>query len=110
MTYRLWYIITWPLLYWQVFLRIGCCFTDLGVATNALDAKLGCICIVFKRKMPTIFNQLQNDKLNTQPILCAYGTRVLPSFFCGSLLVILKNAVNWIYGVIGILYSHLQSC
>jgi hypothetical protein len=29
-------------------------------------------------------------KLNTQPILCAYGTRVLLSFFCGSLLVILK--------------------
>jgi hypothetical protein len=91
-------------------LRIGCCFTDLGKATNALDAKLGCICIVFKMKMPTT-NQLQNDQLNTQPILCAYGTRVLLSFFCGSLLVILKKMpVNWIYGVIGILYSHLQSC
>jgi putative membrane protein len=27
MTYRLWYIITWPILA-EVFLRIGCCFTD----------------------------------------------------------------------------------
>jgi hypothetical protein len=40
-------------------------------------------------------------KLNTQPILCAYGTRGYYHSFAG-LLVILKNAVNWIYGVIGI--------
>jgi hypothetical protein len=70
---------------------------------------LHCICTTENANKFSI--NCKMTKLNTQPILCAYGTRVLLSFFCGSLLVILKNAVNWIYGVIGIFirtYNHVR--
>jgi putative membrane protein len=72
MTYRLWYIITWPSYIGKYFLRIGCCFTDLGKAYKCLGCKTWlCICIVlYHGKCQQIFNQLQNEKLNTQPILC----------------------------------------
>jgi putative membrane protein len=74
-------------------------FTDLGKAWLQMPwmhVKLGFVfaLYLYHGKCQQIFNQLQNDKLNTQPILCVYGTKELPSFFCGSLLVILKNAVN----------------
>jgi putative membrane protein len=78
MTYRLWYIITWPsailasiFAYWMLF------FTDLGKAWLQMPwmhVKLGFVfaLYVYHGKCQQIFNQLQN------------------------------NPVNWIYGVIGI--------
>jgi putative membrane protein len=75
-----------------------------------MHVKLGFVfALYYHGKCQQIFNQLQNDQIKYTTILCAYGTKVLLSFFCGSLLVILKNAVNWIYGVIGI-FIFLQSC
>jgi uncharacterized membrane protein len=62
MTYRLWYIITWPAILASIFAYWMLFFTDLGKAfTNALDACKTwlCICIVFiPRKMPTNFQSI----------------------------------------------------
>jgi hypothetical protein len=62
MTYRLWYIITWPSAILANFCVLDAVFTDLGkAATNALDACKTwlCICIVFvPRKMPTNFQSI----------------------------------------------------
>jgi putative membrane protein len=84
MTYRLWYIITFCYIskyfaYWMLF------FTDLGKAWLQMPwmhVKLGFVfaLYLYHGKCQQIFNQLQNDKLNTLPILCAYGTGYHHSF------------------------------
>jgi putative membrane protein len=64
MTYRLWYIITWPSAILASILRIGCLFTDLGKAwlQILMHVKLG-ICIVFiPRKMPTNFQTIAKQR------------------------------------------------
>jgi putative membrane protein len=92
--------------YWMLF------FTDLGKAWLQMPwmhVKLGFVFALYLYHGKCQFSiNCKMTKLNTQPILCAYGTRVLLSFFCGSLLI-LKNAVNWIYGVLEF-YIRLQSC
>jgi putative membrane protein len=61
MTYRLWYIITWPsaikrFAYW--------CFYWPSLATNALDAcKTLYLFALYHGKCQQIFNQLQNDQI-----------------------------------------------
>jgi hypothetical protein len=58
-------------------------FTDLGKAWLQMPwmhVKLGLFALYLPEKCQQIFNQLQNDKL-ILPILCAYGTKELPSFF-----------------------------
>jgi uncharacterized membrane protein len=72
-------------------LRIGCLFTDLGKAwlqMPLMHVKLGLFALyLYHGKCQQIFKQLQNDQINIRQILCAYGTKELPSFFCGSFLV-----------------------
>jgi uncharacterized membrane protein len=88
MTYRLWYIITWPSYIGKYFCVLDAVFTDLGKAwlqmpwMQNLALYLHCICTTENANKFSI--NCKMTKLNTQPILCAYGTRVL-SFFCGSL-------------------------
>jgi putative membrane protein len=69
MTYRLWYIITWPSAILASILRIGCCFfTDLGKAWLQMPwmhVKLGFVfaLYLYHGKCQQIFNQLQNDQI-----------------------------------------------
>ena len=109
MTYRLWYIITWPsavlasiFAFWMLF------FTDYGnswLYQPWMHVKLG---FVFARylyhwKCQLIFNELQHDEVkysNNWMRLWNEGATII--LFAVVFLVILKNAVNWIYGVIGI--------
>ncbi|WP_348811936.1 CopD family protein [Flavobacterium maritimum] len=109
MTYRLWYIITWPsailasiFAFWMLF------FTDLGKAWLQMPwmhVKLGFVFVLYlyHLKCHQIFKQLQNDqvKYSTNYMrLWNEGATII--LFAVVFLVILKNAFNWIYGVIGI--------
>ena len=109
MTYRLWYIITWPsavlasiFAYWMLF------FTDLGQAWLQqpwMHVKLGFVfaLYLYHWKCHRIFKELQNDevKYSTNYMrLWNEGATII--LFAVVFLVILKNAVNWIYGVVGI--------
>ena len=110
MTYRLWYIITWPsavlasiFAFWMLF------FTDLGKAWLLMPwmhVKLGFVFVLYlyHYKCQKIYQELQNDqvKYSTNYMrLWNEGATII--LFAVVFLVILKNAVNWIYGVVGIL-------
>jgi putative membrane protein len=110
MSYRLWYIITWPsailasfFAFWMLF------FTEMGNAWLQMPwmhVKLGFVFLLYlyHLKCHQIFKQLQNNEVkytgNSMRIWNEGATIIL---FAVVFLVILKNAVNWIYGVIGII-------
>ena len=115
MTYRMWYIITWPsailasfFAFWMLF------FTAMGNAWLQMPwmhVKLGFVFVLYlyHAKCHQIFKQLQNNEIkyssNYMRIWNEGATIIL---FAVVFLVVLKNAVNWIYGVIGIiLFSSL---
>ncbi|WP_264565990.1 CopD family protein [Flavobacterium sp. N3904] len=109
MSYRLWYIITWPsavlasiFAFWMLF------FTDLGSAWLKMPwmhVKLGFVFVLYlyHLKCQQIFNQLQRDEVKyTTNFMRLWNEVATIILFAVVFLVILKNAVNWIYGVIGI--------
>jgi putative membrane protein len=109
MTYRLWYIITWPsailasfFAFWMLF------FTSLGnswLQMPWMHVKLGFVFVLYlyHLKCHQIFKELQKGEVkystNFMRIWNEGATIIL---FAVVFLVILKNAINWIYGVIGI--------
>jgi putative membrane protein len=110
MTYRLWYIITWPsavlasiFAFWMLF------FTEIGNAWLLMPwmhVKLGFVfaLYLYHYKCHRIFKELQIDevKYSTNYMrLWNEGATII--LFAVVFLVILKNAVNWIYGVVGIM-------
>ncbi|WP_316634851.1 CopD family protein [uncultured Flavobacterium sp.] len=110
MAYRLWYIITWPsailasiFAFWMLF------FTDLGNAWLKMPWMHVKLCFVFllylyHLKCHQIFKQLQNDEVkysNNFMRLWNEGATII--LFAVVFLVILKSAINWIFGVVGII-------
>lgn len=109
MSYRLWYIITWPsavlasfFAFWMLF------FTDLGhswLQMPWMHVKLGFVFVLYlyHGKCHQIFKQLQNDEVRyTTNYMRLWNEGATIILFAVVFLVVLKNAVNWIYGVIGI--------
>ena len=109
MTYRLWYIITWPsailasiFAFWMLF------FTDIGKAWLLMPwmhVKLGFVFLLYLYhfKCHSIYKELQNDEVKyTSNFMRLWNEGATLILFAVVFLVILKNAVNWIYGVIGI--------
>jgi len=110
MTYRLWHIITWPsAVLASVFAFWMLLFTDIGNAWLQMPwmhVKLGFVfaLYLYHYKCHKIFKELQNDevKYSTNYMrLWNEGATII--LFAVVFLVILKNAVNWIYGVVGIM-------
>ena len=110
MTYRLWYIITWPsavlasiFAFWMLF------FTDLGkswLLMPWMHVKLGFVFVLYlyHYKCHRIFKELQNDEVKyTTNYMRLWNEGATIILFAVVFLVILKNAVNWIYGVVGIM-------
>jgi protoporphyrinogen IX oxidase len=110
MTYRLWYIITWPsavlasiFAFWILF------FTDLGkswLQMPWMHVKLGFVFVLYlyHYKCHKIYQELQNDQVKyTTNHMRLWNEGATIILFAVVFLVILKNAVNWIYGVIGIM-------
>ncbi|WP_281636721.1 CopD family protein [Flavobacterium marginilacus] len=109
MTYRLWYIITWPsavlasiFAFWMLF------FTPMGNAWLQMPwmhVKLGFVFVLYlyHLKCQQIFSQLQRNEVKyTTNFMRLWNEIATIILFAVVFLVILKNAVNWIYGVIGI--------
>ena len=106
MTYRLWYIITWP----SAILAIGFAIwllilMPVWLQMPWMHVKLGFVVllITYQIKCHLIFKDLQNDVVNySSNFMRLWNEGATLILFAVVFLVILKNAFNWIYGVIGI--------
>ncbi|MVO09526.1 CopD family protein [Flavobacterium sp. TP390] len=109
MQYRLWYIITWPsavlasfFAFWMLF------FTEAGkfwLTQPWMHVKLAFVLLLYLYhvKCHQIFKQLQkNEVKNTSNFFRIWNEGATIILFAIVFLVILKSAINWIYGVIGI--------
>jgi putative membrane protein len=109
MTYRLWYIITWPsailasiFAFWMLF------FTDIGkswLLMPWMHVKLGFVFLLYLYhiKCHLIYKELQKNEVKyTSNFMRLWNEGATIILFAVVFLVVLKNAVNWIYGVVGI--------
>lgn len=110
MQYRLWYIITWPsavlasfFAFWMLL------FTDVGqvwLTQSWMHVKLSFVFLLYlyHLKCHQIFLQLQKGEVkHSSGFFRIWNEGATIILFAVVFLVILKNAVNWIYGVIGII-------
>ena len=110
MTYRLWYIITWPsavlasiFAFWMLF------FTEVGkvwLTQPWMHVKLAFVFLLYlyHLKCHQIFKQLQsNDVKHSSNFFRIWNEGATIILFAVVFLVILKNAINWVFGVVGII-------
>ena len=107
MAYRLWYIISWPSMIlatafavWLMVLR-PYYFSDAW-----MHVKLGFVVllIIYHIKCHLIFKQLQKDIVKySSNFMRLFNEGATIILFAVVFLVTLKSAVNWIYGVVGII-------
>ena len=109
MQYRLWYIITWPsavlasvFAFWMLF------FTEIGqvwLQQPWMHVKLAFVLLLYlyHLKCHQIFKNLQkNEVKQSSNFFRIWNEGATIILFGVVFLVILKNAINWIYGVLGI--------
>lgn len=109
MTYRLWYIITWPsailasiFAFWMLF---GTTLGNAWLKTPWMHVKLGFVFLLYlyHLKCHQIFLQLQKNVVkHSSGFFRLWNEGATLILFAVVFLVILKDAFNWIYGVIGI--------
>jgi putative membrane protein len=106
MQYRLWYIITCPsavlaslFAFWLLYL------IPSWLEQDWMLVKLGFVVLLYAYhiKCHLIFKQLQQNEIkNSSNFFRLWNEGATLILFAVVFLVILKNAINWIYGVIGI--------
>ena len=106
MTYRLWYIITWPsailATIFELWLLI---LMPAWLQMPWMHVKLGFVFALFlyHGKCQQIYNHLQKDDVKySSNFMRLWNEGATIILFAVVFLVILKNAFNWIYGVLGI--------
>jgi putative membrane protein len=107
MTYRLWYIITWPsavlaTIFALFLLHLNPAFLEMPW----MQVKLVFVVLLFiyHFKCQKIYTELQNDTVKyTSNFMRLWNEGATIILFAVVFLVILKNAINWIFGVIGII-------
>jgi putative membrane protein len=107
MTYRLWYIITWPsailaTIFALLLLHLNPGFLEMPW----MQVKLVFVVLLFiyHFKCQKIYTELQNDTLKyTSNFMRLWNEGATIILFAVVFLVILKNAINWVFGVIGII-------
>lgn len=108
MTKRLWYIISWPSMLLAIGFAIWLLVLRPFYITDAwMQVKLGFVVllILYHIKCHIIFKQLQNDVVkHSSNFMRLFNEGATMLLFAIVFLVVLKNAVNWIYGVVGILF------
>lgn len=106
MTRRLWYIITWPsAVLATVFAIYLLILNPAWLQDTWMHVKLGFVLLlyIYHGKTQQIFKQLENDVVKwSSNGMRLYNEGATLILFAVVFLVILKNAVNWIYGVVGI--------
>jgi putative membrane protein len=107
MAYRLWYIITWPsAVLASIFAIILLLLMPEWLQQPWMHVKLAFVLLLYlyHLKCHQIYKQLQRDEVkysNNFMRLWNEGATII--LFAVVFLVILKNAFNWIFGVIGII-------
>jgi protoporphyrinogen IX oxidase len=106
MTYRLWYIITWPSAILATLFAIWLLILNpVLLQMSWMHVKLGFVFALFlyQFKCQQIYTQLQRDEIKySSNFMRLWNEGATIILFAVVFLVILKNAFNWIYGVIGI--------
>lgn len=106
MTYRLWYIITWPsavlaTIFALLLLHLNPGFLEMPW----MQVKLGFVVLLFMYhfKCHKIYTELQNNIVKyTSNFMRLWNEGATIILFAVVFLVILKNAINWVFGVVGI--------
>jgi len=106
MQYRLWYIITWPsAILASVFAFWLLLIMPQWLQQDWMIVKLGFVVLLYLYhwKCHQFFNQLQKNEVNNSSnFFRLWNEGATLILFAIVFLVILKSAINWIYGVIGI--------
>ena len=106
MAYRLWYIITWPsAVLATVFAITLLCIMPEWLQQGWMHVKLTFVLllILYHLKCHSIFKQLQRDEIkHTTNFMRLWNEGATFILFAVVFLVILKSAINWVFGVIGI--------
>ncbi|WP_273568877.1 CopD family protein [Maribacter halichondriae] len=107
MTKRLWYIITWPsAILCTLFAIWLLVIMPQWLQQPWMHVKLAFVVllIVYHIRNHIIFNQLQRDEVNyTSNYMRIWNEVATIVLFAIVFLAILKSAVNWIFGVVGII-------
>jgi protoporphyrinogen IX oxidase len=107
MQYRLWYIITWPsAILASLFAFYLLYLNPYWLEQAWMHVKLAFVLLlyVYHLKCHQIFKQLQCDDVKySSSFFRIWNEGATIILFAIVFLVILKNAINWIFGVIGIL-------
>jgi len=107
MAYRLWYIITWPsAVLATIFAICLLCIMPGWLQEGWMHVKLTFVflLILYHLKCHSIFKQLQRDEIkHTSNFMRLWNEGATIILFAVVFLVILKSAVNWIFGVAGII-------
>lgn len=107
MTKRLWYIITWPsailasiFAYWMLYIN------PVLLEMPWMQVKLGFVVLLYIYHLicQKMFKQLQKDTVKyTSNKLRLWNEAPTLILFSVVFIVVLKSAVNWIYGLVGII-------
>ncbi|PPK92971.1 MULTISPECIES: CopD family protein [Nonlabens] len=107
MTSRLWFIITWPSAVLTVFFAVWLLILRPGLLEYSwMHIKLGFVLLLFIYHIKTHFIQkeLQTDIVKwTSNGMRIYNEGATLILFSVVFLVIVQSAINWIYGLVGLL-------
>ncbi|TXE17897.1 CopD family protein [Psychroserpens burtonensis] len=107
MTKRLWNIITWPSAILATLFAIGLIVLQpIWLEQSWMQVKLGFVVllILYHLKTHQYYTQLQKDDVRkTSNFMRLWNEGATFILFAVVFLVILKSAINWIFGVVGIL-------
>lgn len=107
MASRLWKIITWPSMILALFFGIWLLLMRTFFLADAwMQVKLAFVflLVLYHLKCHQIFKQLQNNEVkHTSNYMRLFNEVPTLILFAVVFLAVLKNAVNWIYGTIGII-------
>lgn len=106
MAHRLWYIIAWPSMFlalvcgiWVISLRPF----YLGEGWMQVKLVFVVLLILYHIKCHLIFKELQNDVVRyTSNFMRLFNEGATLILFSVVFLVLLKDSINWIFGVLGI--------
>ncbi|CAM3961250.1 MULTISPECIES: CopD family protein [Flavobacterium] len=107
MQYRLWYIITWPSAVLASLFAFYLLYLNPNWLTQSwMHVKLAFVLLlyIYHLKCHQIFKQLQNDEVkHSSNFFRIWNEGATIILFAVVFLVILKSAINWIFGVVGII-------
>ena len=107
MSKRLWYIITWPSAILATIFAIWLLILQpYWLEQPWMHVKLlfVILLIIYHLKTHQYFKQLQNDRVEkTSSFMRIWNEGATFILFAVVFLVILKNAINWVYGIIGLI-------